>query len=147
MMLRVYFARTAASVKWMVSAVLAVVVTTSVAAAQQPPPPPPPGGVQTPLPEPIPPPPPTDVLHRGELFGDWGGARTKLGAEGTKIDASFTQFFDWVPVGDDDRGFDYGGKFDVKVQSNLSKFLWDGFSATGHFELDMATCLFSPVAR
>ena len=40
---------------------------------------------------------------------------------GRKIDASYTQFFDWVPDGDDDRGFDYGGKFDVKVQSSLSK--------------------------
>jgi porin len=58
-----------------------------------------------------------------------------MGEAGTKIDASFTQFFDWVPVGDNDRGFDYGGKFDVKVQSNLGKYLWEGFSATGHFAL------------
>jgi porin len=55
--------------------------------------------------------------------------------KGTKIGASYTQFFDWVPVGDDDRGFDYGGKLDVTVQSNLSKLLWDGFAATGHFEM------------
>ena len=65
-------------------------------------------------PAPVPPPPaPTDIRHRGELFGDWGGARTKLGEKQTKIDVSYTQFFDWVPVGDDNRGFDYGGKIDV----------------------------------
>ena len=92
------------------------------APSPQPPPPPPP----PPIPPP-PPPPPTDILKRDELFGDWGGARTKLGEKGTKIDASYTQFFDWVPVGDDNRGFDYGGKIDVIVQSNLSKSLWEGF--------------------
>ena len=91
-------------------------------------------GAQTPA-EPPPPPPSTDVLKRGELLGDWGGARTKLRDKGTKINASFTQFFDWVPVGDDDRGYDYGGKIDVVVQSNLSKYLWEGFSVGGHFEM------------
>jgi porin len=89
---------------------------------------------QDPAPVP-PPPPPTDVLHRGELFGDWGGARTKLGEKQSKIDVSYTQFFDWVPVGDDNRGFDYGGKIDVKGEANLSKSLWDGFSVGGHFEM------------
>lgn len=113
---------------------LAVMVTAVPVAAQSqaPPPPAPPAAAQQ---EPVPPPPPTDFLRRGELFGDWGGARTKWDDNGTKISASYTQFFDWVPVGDDNRGFDYGGKFDVKVASNLSKFLWEGFSATGHFEL------------
>jgi hypothetical protein len=38
-----------------------------------------------------------------------GGLRTSLLQKGTKLDLSFTQFFDWVPVGDDNRGFDYGG--------------------------------------
>ena len=58
-----------------------------------------------------------------------------MGEKGTKIDVSYTQFFDWVPVGDDDRGFDYGGKLDVRVQSNLSKLLWEGFSVAGHVEM------------
>ena len=40
-----------------------------------------------------------------------------------------------APVGDDDRGFDYGGKLDVKVQSSLSKLLWEGFSAAGHVQM------------
>ena len=96
----------------------------------QPPPPPPPPPIPPPPPEP-----PKDFLKRDALFGDWGGARTKLGEKGTKIDASLTQFFDWVPVGDDNRGFDYGGKIDVVVQSNLSKYLWEGFSVGGHFEM------------
>jgi porin len=85
---------------------------------------------QTPAPAPV-----IDWLKQPEATGDWGGERKKLLDKGTKIDASFTQFFDWVPVGDDDRGFDYGGKFDVKVKSNLSKALWEGFSVDGHFEV------------
>jgi hypothetical protein len=103
-------------------------------------------GAQTPA-EPPPPPPPTDLLKRGELFGDWGGARTKLEDKGTKIGASFTQFFDWVPVGDDDRGYDYGGKIDVVVRSNLSKYLWEDFwsADTSRCATEMSRCL--PAAR
>ncbi len=103
---------------WVAAAAMAFLASAIPAVAQEPPPAP-----------------ATDILKRGELLGDWGGARDKMGQKGTKVDASFTQFFDWVPVGDDDRGFDYGGKFDLKVESNLSKFLWEGFSVGGHFEL------------
>jgi porin len=93
-------------------------------------------GAQTaPAPAPAPPVSTIDWLKQPELTGDWGGRRTRLKQQGTNIQASFTQFFDWVPVGDDNRGFDYGGKFDVKVDSDLSKHLWEGFRATGHFEL------------
>src|SRR5215510_9759597 len=81
------------------------------------------------------PPAQVDFLKSPELSGDWGGQRSKLLQKGTKIEASLTQFFDWVPVGDDNRGFDYGGKVDVKVNSQLGKYLWEGFSAAGHFEL------------
>jgi porin len=81
------------------------------------------------------PPPSDDWVRRPELLGDWGGHRTKLLQNGTKLDLSFTQFFDWVPVGDDDRGFDYGGKFDVKSKSDLSEHAWEGFSVDAHFEL------------
>ena len=122
-------------VSWMLAAALMILASAAPAVAQQQMPPPPKPVLQPPPPPPPPPPPAepsapaTDILKRGELFGDWGGARTKMGQKGTKIDVSYTQFFDWVPVGDDDRGFDYGGKFDVKVQSNLSKLLWEGFSA------------------
>ena len=64
-----------------------------------------------------------------------GWRADEVGGGGDEDRRELHAVFDWVPVGDDDRGFDYGVKFDVKVQSNLSKFLWDGFSATGHFEL------------
>ena len=38
-----------------------------------------------------------DLVKRDQLFGDWGGARGKMDSEGTKLDVSFTQFFQWVP--------------------------------------------------
>jgi porin len=76
-----------------------------------------------------------DLLKQPELTGNWGGARERLLKNGTRIEASLTQFFDWAPEGDDDRGFDYGGKVDLKVKSDLSNHLWKGFSADGHFEL------------
>jgi porin len=85
--------------------------------------------------QPPPAPPVEDWIRRPELLGDWGGRRSNLLQKGTKFDLAFTQFFDWVPVGDDDRGFDYGGKFDVKVETDLGKVTWEGFSAVGHFEL------------
>lgn len=117
--------QTATRCRWWIAAAALVILTNAPAAAAQEAAP-----AQAP-----PPPPPTDIVKRGQLLGDWGGARTRMGENGTKIDASYTQFFDWVPDGDDDRGYDYGGKFDVKVQSNLSKSLWEGFSVGGHFEL------------
>ena len=111
---------------WIAAAAFALLAGTVPAAAQDP--------AAAPAAAPAPAP-ATDIVKRGELFGDWGGSRTRMGEKGTKIQASYTQFFDWVPDGDDDRGYDYGGKFDVKVQSSLSKLLWEGFSATGHFEV------------
>jgi porin len=122
-MLSVSRRATLGSTWWISAAVSLFLVATAASAVAQTPEP-------TPAPAPA-----TDLLKRGELFGDWGGARTKLGQKGTKIDATYTQFFDWVPVGDDNRGFDYGGKFDVKGESNLNKSLGEGFSVAGHFEL------------
>ena len=74
----------ARSSRWLAAAALALLASTAPAAAQAP----------APAAAP-PPPPPTGFLKRGELFGDWGGARTKMGQKGTKIDVSYTQFFDW----------------------------------------------------
>jgi porin len=80
-----------------------------------------------------------DWLKRAELFGDWGGARTRMAEHGLKIDASFTQFFAWAPrqspIGDE-RGFDYGGKVDVNVTHDLGKVAptWAGVSASAHLE-------------
>jgi len=77
-----------------------------------------------------------DWLKRGELTGAWGGGRTKLKSEGgTTLDISVTQFFHWVPEGDDDRGFDYGGKLDVKSKTSLAKWLKNTSSVDAHVEL------------
>jgi porin len=77
-----------------------------------------------------------DWRSRGELTGDWGGRRTKLESEGgTTLDISLTQFFHWVPEGDDDRGFDYGGKVEVKSKTALGKWLGNTSSLDAHVEL------------
>jgi hypothetical protein len=91
---------------------------------------------QTAPPEPAPPPLTVkDWLTRPEMTGDWGGARERLLQRGTKLEPAFTQFFDWAPEEDDDRGYLYGGKLDVKVTSDLGNVLWKGFSAKGQLEL------------
>ena len=86
-----------------------------------------------------------DLLKRDQLFGDWGGARGKMGTEGTKLDVSFTQFFQWVPNRDtpllqDPTGavttkYMYGGKFDIIDTSDLSKLAWKGLSMNAHVEI------------
>jgi porin len=79
---------------------------------------------------------PVDWLGRGELTGEWGGRRAKLESEGgTRLDISLTQFFHWVPEGDDDRGFDYGGKLEVKSKTALGKWLKNLSSLDAHVEL------------
>jgi len=79
--------------------------------------------------------PANDWLTRGELTCDWGGAREKLKSEGgTTLDLSLTQFFHWVPEGDDDRGFDYGGKLDVQTKTSLDRWLKSS-SIDAHVEL------------
>jgi porin len=59
---------------------------------------------------------------------------------GTKISASFTQFFDWAPVrqnaaGDVEQQYLYGGKFDVMDTTDLSKIAWTGLSVSAHLEV------------
>jgi len=82
-----------------------------------------------------------ELLGRQNLFGDWGGARTKMQNAGTKFDVTFTQFFQWAPqsdtppVGDVTQHYLYGGKFDVMDTSDLSKIAWKGLSVTGHLEV------------
>src|SRR5262245_3912365 len=74
-------------------------------------------------------------LKRGELTGDWGGGREKLrSAAGTTLEIAFTQFFQWVPEGDDDRGYDYGGRFDVKSKTSLSRWVKTA-SVDAHVEM------------
>lgn len=82
-----------------------------------------------------------ELLGRQNLFGDWGGARTKMQNAGTKFDVTFTQFFQWAPqsdtppLGDVTQHYLYGGKFDVMDTSDLSKIAWKGLSVTGHLEV------------
>lgn len=86
-----------------------------------------------------------DLLKRDQLFGDWGGARGKMANEGSKLDISFTQFFQWVPNRDtpllqDPTGavktkYMYGGKFDIIDRSDLSKLAWSGLSMNAHVEI------------
>jgi porin len=76
----------------------------------------------------------SEWLTREKLLGDWGGTRTELGNRGVRLGLAFTQFFEWAPEGDDDRGFDYGGKLDFKVRSDLSDYVAKGLAATSHVE-------------
>jgi porin len=89
-------------------------------------------------PAPTPPPPESaaanDWLTREKLLGDWGGSRTEMETKGVTLRLDFTQFFEWAPEGDDDRGFDYGGKLDFKARSDLSNYVAKGLSATSHVE-------------
>ncbi len=87
--------------------------------------------------QPAAPPQPTavnDWFTREKLLGDWGGTRTELGNKGLALGADFTQFFEWAPEGDDDRGFDYGGRLDFRVRSDLSNYVAKGLSATSHVQ-------------
>jgi porin len=87
--------------------------------------------------QPAAPPPPaeaSDWLTREKLLGDWGGTRTEMGNRGLRVGVDFTQFFEWAPEGDDDRGFDYGGKLDFRFTSDLSNYVAKGLGATAHVE-------------
>ncbi len=81
-----------------------------------------------------------DLLTRQNMFGDWLGARTKMLSNGTKLDVTWTQFFDWGPKSDGFGGtvtqnYFYGGKFDVMDASDLSKIAWKGLSMNAHVEV------------
>lgn len=81
-----------------------------------------------------------DWVNRPQMFGDWGGARTRMGERGLTFDASWTQFFQSTPLQPpfgDRRDWDYGGKLDFKVTSDFGKMnsQWAGVSATSHIEI------------
>jgi porin len=78
-----------------------------------------------------------DWMKRSHMFGDWGGARTRMADRGMTMDASWTQFFQATPLQPpfgDRRDWNYGGKMDFKATQDFSKFGWTGVSATGHVE-------------
>jgi porin len=121
-------------------ATLTVCGLTAAPALGQEPVPPQPAPPRPAPPQPAPPPPPqgsttaNDWLTREKLLGDWGGARTELGNKGVRLGADFTQFFEWAPEGDDDRGFDYGGHLDFRLVSDLTNYVAKGLSVTSHVE-------------
>ena len=78
---------------------------------------------------------PPDWLNRDTLTGDWGGARPWLKEHGITLKPRLTQFYQGLAAGDGAHVFKYGGKADVLLNANLSKFgFWNGFSLTVHAE-------------
>ncbi len=80
-----------------------------------------------------------DWVKRPELLGDWGGARTTAAEKGFQLGASWTQFFQWAPMGapnGDQRDYLYGGKADFRATGDFSKMndSWEGLSAAAHVE-------------
>jgi porin len=74
-------------------------------------------------------------LARGELTGNWGGLRESLESKaGTTLEIGLTQFFDWAPEGDEERGYDYGGKLDIKSKTSLGRWVKNA-SVAAHVEL------------
>ena len=75
-----------------------------------------------------------DWVKRPEMFGDWGGLRTKMRDRGLTIDASWTQFFQSAPESQDTRGWDYGGKLDVKARQDFTNMGFEGLMGFAHVE-------------
>jgi porin len=81
-----------------------------------------------------------EMIRRDRLFGTWGGAQTRMRENGTKLDVSLTQFFDWAPTQSSldeptETKYHYGGKIDVRDISDISRYTWDGLSVDGHLEI------------
>lgn len=75
------------------------------------------------------------ILERETLTGDWGGGRTWLKERGITLEPRLTQFYQGMTAGEGDEGFEYGGKADLLLKSELGKLgLWDGLSLTVHAE-------------
>ena len=65
------------------------------------------------------------------LTGDWGGGRTWLQQHGITLEPRLTQFYQGLAAGDGDHGYEYGGKADLRIDTDLGKLgLWNGFSMT-----------------
>lgn len=72
---------------------------------------------------------------RPALTGNWWGARGALATRGVTFDISLSQFYQGVTEGGNDRGYEYGGKFDYYLALDGGKAgLWSGFSAITHVE-------------
>lgn len=74
-------------------------------------------------------------LERDRLTGDWGGDRTWLKEHGILLKPRLTQFVQGMPSGNGDHDFEYGGKADLLLHTDLGKLgLWNGLSLTVHGE-------------
>jgi len=74
-------------------------------------------------------------MDRDTLGGDWGGVRPWLKERGITLQPRLTQFYQGMPSGDGAHGFEYGGKADLLLNADFSKFyFWNGLSLTVHGE-------------
>jgi porin len=73
---------------------------------------------------------PGGFLERGELTGDWGGARTRWKDKGVTLDSSLTQFFQGVSAGGTDTGSEYNATAQAKLKFDFGKLAgWQFWSA------------------
>ncbi len=74
-------------------------------------------------------------LERPTLLGDYGGLKSTLNDHGIFPHLRLTQFYQGLVSGDGEKDFEYGGKLDLLLNIDASKFkLWDGLSLTIHAE-------------
>lgn len=79
--------------------------------------------------------PASGLLERDTLTGDWAGARPWLKDNGITLKPRVSQFYQRMTSGDGDNGFEYGGKADVILDSDLHKLgTWEGLSLSVHAE-------------
>ena len=79
--------------------------------------------------------PPPGWLERDTLTEDWGGYRTWLKGHGITLKPRLTQYYQGMTSGDGDHDFEYGGKADLLLNTDLGKLgFWHGFSMTVHGE-------------
>lgn len=75
------------------------------------------------------------VAEQDTLTGDWNGGRTWLQEHGITLKPRLTQFYQGLSSGDGDHGFEYGGKADILLLTDLHKLgAWEGLSMVVHAE-------------
>jgi porin len=71
-----------------------------------------------------------DFLHREELTGAWGGARTEAKNKGFELASSLTQFYQGVSSGGTGTSSEYNGTFQALTKFDLGKLAgWHYWSA------------------
>ena len=91
----------------------------------------------TTAPEPMP-----GFLERDSLTGDWGGARPWLAEHGITLKPRVSLFSQGLASAADGEGFEFGGKSDILLNTDLSKLgFWNGLSLTVHAEYNFGQSL------